>query len=65
MTSRPDLYAQLMEHALIAAGVTISSGAKTVEIVYAYILLALYPRPQRRWEDDRSWWYLGVAVRYS
>jgi hypothetical protein len=52
-----------MEHALVAAGVTLSSGAKSVEIVYAYVLLALYPRPQRRWEDDRSYWYIGVAVR--
>jgi hypothetical protein len=63
MPGRPELYSQLMEHALIAAGVTLSGGGKDVEIVYAYILLALYPRPQRRWEDDRSWWYLGIAVR--
>jgi hypothetical protein len=63
MTQRPELYEQLMEHALVAAGVTLNGGAKSVEIVYAYILLALYPRPQRRWEDDRSYWYLGIAYR--
>jgi hypothetical protein len=63
LPNRPGLYDQLMEHALIAAGVTLSTGAKSVEIVFAYTLLALYPRPARRWEDDRSWWYLGVATR--
>jgi hypothetical protein len=62
---RPELYDPLMEHALIMAGMTLSNGAKSVEIVYAYLLLALYPRPQRRWEEDRRWWYLGVANRVA
>lgn len=33
-------------------------------MVIAYILLALYPIPVKRYEDDRSWIFLGMAIRY-
>jgi len=38
-------------------------GQKSVEMVIAYILLALYPVAVKRYEDDRSWIFLGMAIR--
>lgn len=32
---------------------------------YGYILLSLYPVPAKRWEDQRSWLYLGLAIRFD
>lgn len=40
-------------------------GHKRVEVVQAYYLLSLYPIPVRRWQDDRSWIYLGQAIRVA
>ncbi len=54
-----------MRYARQAAGEALIGGRKSVEVVQAYILLALYPVPCRRWEDDRSWVYLGLAIRFA
>ncbi|TFK40290.1 hypothetical protein BDQ12DRAFT_680666 [Crucibulum laeve] len=62
-TERPDLYPQAMHYAQLAAGTALISGAKNVEMCQAYILLSLYPVPARKWEDQRSWLYLGLAIR--
>jgi hypothetical protein len=62
-TEKPELYADLMHYAQLAAGTALISGQKSVEVCQAYILLSLYPVPARRWEDDRSWLYLGMAIR--
>ncbi|TFK72942.1 hypothetical protein BDN72DRAFT_762497 [Pluteus cervinus] len=62
-TERPELYAQAMHYAQLAAGTALISGKKNVEMVSAYILLSLYPVPAKRWEDQRSWLYLGLAIR--
>lgn len=61
--AREGLYDNLMEYAQLAAGTALISGPKTVETVSAYILLSLYPVPMRRWEEDRTWLYLGLAIR--
>lgn len=53
-----------MRHARQAAGEALIGGRKSVEVVHAYILLSLYPVPCRRWEDDRGWVYLGLAIRF-
>ncbi|TDL22812.1 hypothetical protein BD410DRAFT_788152 [Rickenella mellea] len=63
--SRPALYEQLMDVAQLAAGTALISGPKNVEFVSAYILLSLYPVPMRKWEDDRTWLYLGLAIRVA
>jgi Fungal specific transcription factor domain len=47
-----------------AAGAFLN-GPKRVETVQAFYLLSLYPIPPRRWEEDRSWIYLGQAVRVA
>lgn len=53
-----------MDHVRLSAGTALITGRKSVELVYAYLLLALYPVPCKRWQDDRSWLYLGLAIRY-
>jgi hypothetical protein len=52
-----------MHYAQLAAGTALISGQKSVEVVHGYLLLALYPVPVKRWEEDRSWLYLGLAIR--
>ncbi|KAJ2922836.1 hypothetical protein H1R20_g14257, partial [Candolleomyces eurysporus] len=60
---RPDLYQQAMHYAQLAAGNALISGTKNVEMCAAYILLSLYPIPVKRWENQRGWLYLGLAIR--
>lgn len=38
-------------------------GPKTVETVQAFLLLAVYPRPEKKWADNRSWLFMGAAIR--
>ncbi|KAJ7227114.1 hypothetical protein GGX14DRAFT_418213 [Mycena pura] len=62
---RPDLYPQAMHYAQLAAGTALISGHKCVELVQGYILLSLYPVPAKRWEEERGWLYLGLAIRLA
>ncbi|KAH9481451.1 Transcriptional activator of proteases prtT [Psilocybe cubensis] len=62
---RPDLYAKCMHYAQWAAGTALIGGNKNVEMCSAYILLSLYPVPAKKWEDQRSWLYLGLAIRVA
>nr|GAT60822.1 predicted protein [Mycena chlorophos] len=64
-TERPELHAQAMYYAQLAAGTALISGQKCVESVQGYILLSLYPVPSKRWEDERGWLYLGLAIRLA
>ena len=52
-----------MHYARLAAGTALIGGRKNVEMVQAYLILAMNPVPCRRWEDDRSWVFLGLAIR--
>ncbi|KZT73649.1 hypothetical protein DAEQUDRAFT_721712 [Daedalea quercina L-15889] len=63
--ARPELYQEAMKYARLAAGSCLIGGQKSIEAVQAYILLSLYPVPARRWEDDRSSMYLGLAIRVA
>jgi hypothetical protein len=40
-------------------------GWKSVELVQAYILMSIYGVPARKWEEDRSWLYSGLAIRLA
>ncbi|RXW24288.1 hypothetical protein EST38_g1583 [Candolleomyces aberdarensis] len=60
---RPDLYQQAMHYAQLAAGNALINGTKNVEMCAAYILMSLYPIPVKRWENQRGWLYLGLAIR--
>ncbi|KAI0833291.1 hypothetical protein BC628DRAFT_1424797 [Trametes gibbosa] len=62
---RPELYQRAMDCARLAAGSTLIGGQKSVETVQGYLLLSLYPVPARKWEEDRCWVYLGVAIRIA
>ncbi|KAF9236558.1 hypothetical protein BU15DRAFT_63912 [Melanogaster broomeanus] len=37
-------------------------GWKSMELCQVYILMSIYAVPARRWEEDRSWLYTGLAV---
>ena len=47
------------------AGQALVAGLKSPELVAGYILLSLYPVHSARWEEDRGWLMLGVAIRYT
>lgn len=59
----PTLYDQAMERAKTAAADALVSDGKSVEACQAYILLSLYGKPVRKWEEDRCWLYSGLAIR--
>ncbi|KAK0549588.1 hypothetical protein OC846_004007 [Tilletia horrida] len=43
----------------------LTEGYKSVEIAQAFIILAMYHKPTRSLADDRSWQYLGFAIRMA
>ncbi|KAG8694301.1 hypothetical protein FRC08_008576, partial [Ceratobasidium sp. 394] len=59
---RPELYTIAMHFAKQSAATALIDGWKSVELVQAYILMSVYPVPARRWEEDRTWLYLGLAI---
>jgi hypothetical protein len=52
-----------MHFAKSAASSALIDGWKSVELCQAYILMSIYAVPARRWEEDRSWLYTGLAIR--
>jgi hypothetical protein len=40
-------------------------GYKSVELSQAFLILSLYHKPTNRLTDDRSWQYLGFAIRIA
>lgn len=40
-------------------------GYKSVELSQAFVVLALYHKPTNRLSEDRSWQYLGFAIRIA
>ncbi|KAI0693284.1 hypothetical protein BC835DRAFT_1088575 [Cytidiella melzeri] len=62
---RPGLFSLLMDIAQDAASEALISGQKSVETVQAFLLLAVYPVPQKKWTDCRSWLLAGVAIRLA
>jgi hypothetical protein len=54
-----------MHFAKSAAANALIDGYKSVELCQAYILLSIYSVPARRWEEDRSWLYTGLAIRIA
>lgn len=64
-TKRPGLYQQAMAYAQVAAGSSLIGGQKNLEMCMAYLLMSLYPAPFKRWEDSRTYLYLGLAIRIA
>ena len=57
------MYGLAMHLAKAAAAKSFLDGWKTIEMCQAYILLGAYTPPARRWEEDRYWFYTGIAFR--
>ncbi|KAH9942813.1 hypothetical protein B0H21DRAFT_695974 [Amylocystis lapponica] len=62
---KSEIYPVAMHFAKRAAAEGLLNGWKSVELAQAYILLSIYAVPARRWEDDRSWLYTGLAIRIA
>ncbi|KAI0053938.1 hypothetical protein FA95DRAFT_1579033 [Auriscalpium vulgare] len=63
-TPRPELHGKLTELSKKLAFNVPAQGYKSVEIVQAYLLLALWGcGPVERFEQDRTWMLLGMAIR--
>lgn len=56
--------ASLQGFALDAAGKALVQGRKTVDECQAFLLVSVYPSPKRKWEDQRGWLYMGIALRF-
>lgn len=58
------MYGLALHLAKAAAANAFLDGWKTIEMCQAYILLGAYIPPARRWEEDRYWFFTGLAFRY-
>ncbi|KAL1756031.1 fungal-specific transcription factor domain-containing protein [Schizophyllum commune] len=63
--SRRHMYELAIGFARTAAGNALVNGLKSVDACQAYLLLGMYPTPKRNYADDRSWMFLGVAIRMA
>lgn len=54
-----------MHFAKASAASTVVDGWKTVETCQAYLILAAYGFPTRRFEEDRGWCYTAIATRMA
>lgn len=64
-TAKPDLHPRLTELAKRLAFSVPAKGYKSVEIVQAYLLLALWGcGAVERYEQDKTWILLGMAIRW-
>jgi hypothetical protein len=54
-----------MHFAKSEASSALIHGWKSVELCQAYILMAVYGPPARRWEEDRGWIFTGLAIRVA
>ena len=64
-SEKREVYPIAMHFAKSAAANALIDGYKSVELHQAYILLSIYAVPARCWEEDLSWLYTGLAIRYA
>lgn len=64
-TEKSEIYPIAMHFAKHSAANALIDGWKSVELCQAYILMSIYAVPARRWEEDRSWLYAGLAIRFA
>ncbi|KAI0073211.1 hypothetical protein K474DRAFT_1603752 [Panus rudis PR-1116 ss-1] len=60
---KPDMYALAIHIAKASAANAFLDGWKTIEMCQAYILMGAYTPPARKWEEDRYWFFTGIAFR--
>ena len=64
-TEKPELYGRLTEIVRKLAFSVPAQGYKSVEIVQAYLILTLWGcGAVERFEQDKTWLLLGMAIRY-
>ncbi|RXW24157.1 hypothetical protein EST38_g1742 [Candolleomyces aberdarensis] len=63
--SRPEIYPLAMDFARDAAGKGLVEGKQSVDMCQAYLIMAVYPVPKKKWVEDRSWLLMGVAIRMA
>jgi len=54
-----------MEFARDFAGKALVEGYRGVDVCQAYLIMAVYPVPKKKWAEDRSWLLMGVAIRMA
>ncbi|TCD66046.1 hypothetical protein EIP91_001854 [Steccherinum ochraceum] len=64
-TEKSEIYPIAMHFAKHAAANALITGWKSVELAQAYILLSVFTVPERRWEENRGWLYIGLASRLA
>ncbi|KAJ7470689.1 fungal-specific transcription factor domain-containing protein, partial [Mycena latifolia] len=64
-TLKPDLYPRAHGFARDAASAALIDGSTSVDICQAYLILAVYPIPKKKFVEDRSWLFMGVAIRMA
>ncbi|KAG8710609.1 hypothetical protein FRC09_021017 [Ceratobasidium sp. 395] len=62
---RPELHELLMKHAKLSAGGALTDGWKSADTVQALLLMGSYPPPVRRFEEDRTSLFIGMAIRMA
>ncbi|KAF7311314.1 hypothetical protein MKEN_01033100 [Mycena kentingensis (nom. inval.)] len=62
---KSEIYPIAMHFAKHSAATALIDGWKSVELVQAYILMSIFAVPARKWEEDRSWLYTGLAIRLA
>ncbi|KAK7682019.1 hypothetical protein QCA50_014983 [Cerrena zonata] len=63
--AKSEIYPIAMHFAKHAAANALITGWKSVELAQAYFLLSIFGTPAKRWEEDRSWLYIGLAIRLA
>ncbi|KAJ6502622.1 hypothetical protein C8R45DRAFT_626817 [Mycena sanguinolenta] len=64
-TLKPNLYPRAHALAREAAAKALIDGYTGVDICQAYLILGVYPMPQKKFADDRSWLFMGLAIRMA
>ncbi|KAJ7632544.1 fungal-specific transcription factor domain-containing protein [Roridomyces roridus] len=64
-TAKPNLYLVAHGLALEAAAVALIHGSIGLDICQAYLILAVYPLPRKKFADDRSWLFMGIAIKMA
>ncbi|KAJ7063571.1 hypothetical protein C8F01DRAFT_985730 [Mycena amicta] len=64
-SDKSEIYPIAMHFAKQSAATALIDGWKSVELCQAYILMSMFSMPARKWEEDRSWLYAGLAFRLA
>ncbi|EKM55367.1 uncharacterized protein PHACADRAFT_95777, partial [Phanerochaete carnosa HHB-10118-sp] len=63
--NRQGLWALAMDIARDAAAEALIMEPVNVETVQSLLILAVYPVPKKNWLEDRSWLFMGAAIRMA